>query len=68
MPATDLVAVDAEACPACDEPVKHIEIYEPALFVHAGYGATRRRVLRFCRDPLCGWWLDAATDETSPRR
>jgi endogenous inhibitor of DNA gyrase (YacG/DUF329 family) len=45
------VPVDLNACPTCRDPVRYGWYDQPALFLFGGYGATERRVFRYC--PTC---------------
>ena len=60
-----LVPLDRHACPDCAQPLGHLVIWQRALLRHAGYGATRRSVVRRC--PACGWHLEAEQSEVTPR-
>lgn len=60
-----LVPLVAGHCPNCGIPVDAETVDQPALFLHGGYGGTRRTVTRFCVG--CGWELRTETSERSPR-
>jgi len=58
-----LVALDPDTCPDCGRRLRLEILDQAALFIHAGYGATLRTVVRHCR---CGWALDAVRGEVRP--
>jgi len=60
-----LVAIDPDLCPACGDATERDVIYEPALFFHGGYGATRSTTTRRCHP--CGWSLIVDVTEANPR-
>lgn len=56
------VAVDR--CPTCHADTSTVELHEPALVRHAGYGGTRHTTTTCCT--RCDWSLVTATGETRP--
>jgi len=60
------VLVGHDVCPECQAPATDVTYDEPALFIHGGYGATRRTVVRHCRR-FCGWAVERERVERSPR-
>ena len=42
---------DPDACTRCGAPTRTVELHEPALLRHGGYGATRRT--RYVACPTC---------------
>lgn len=53
-------------CPACGYRLDWVTVESDALFVHGGYGATRRVVAAHC--PACTWALVVLVDEVRPPR
>ena len=62
---TSLVALSREHCPDCNADLTLYQTDQPALFKHAGYGATDRVVLGLC--PACGYSRQRERSEISPR-
>lgn len=60
---TALVLVGTRLCPACRLPTRSYRLEQPALFRHAGFGATIRSTIRWC---LCGWALLVDSTEVRP--
>lgn len=58
---TDLVPLGRDACPSCLGALDQHVWDEPALFLHGGYGATKRTTVRRCRG--CAW--TALPDEST---
>lgn len=50
-----LVPIRPDVCPDCDSHLRTGVWEQPAVIRHAGYGATRRTVFRWC--PRCTWSL-----------
>lgn len=53
-------------CPDCGGPLTAVSVEEDALFVHGGYGATRRTTWDVCSGPQCRWSYERAVDEIRP--
>lgn len=58
-----IVALPRDRCPVDQLPLAISTVSQPALFRHAGYGATYTTTFRTCR---CGWRLVAQGQETKP--
>lgn len=54
----------SDRCPDCDTGLGVYQVDQPALFIHGGYGASVRTILRSC--PRCGWQLIAERGEVRP--
>ncbi len=54
------------SCPRYSQPLESVTHSMPALFRHAGHGAVRTTVSRFCAP--CGFDGGAAVSETNPRK
>lgn len=61
---TKLAKLPRGRCPACRARLNTMIIHQPALFIHAGYGATERTTIRWCR--ACGWSIVAERTEVRP--
>lgn len=64
-PGTGLAVLDPDVCPNDGTPLRADGMDEPALFLHGGYGATRRTVVLTC--PTCAWGITREVGEISPR-
>lgn len=53
-------------CPACGGPLTEAVVETPALFIHGGYGATRRSTWAICPDTDCRWSIERVVEETRP--
>lgn len=53
-------------CPRCGAFLEHLEMAEPTLFRHGGYGATRVTEYRLCTAPGCRWELLSSVKEVNP--
>lgn len=60
-----LVPLSHSGCPDCDGIVVTQVIMEPALFIHGGYGATRKTTVSICFG--CGYSHVGEISEVSPR-
>ena len=58
-----LVPLAADRCPSCEQPLALETVDQPALFIHAGHGATERTTTRHCP---CGWRMVAQCQEVRP--
>lgn len=52
-------------CPTCAGPVVTQVVTEPALFIHGGYGASRRTTVEICFDCRTARLLEVT--EVNPR-
>lgn len=64
MSGTALEALHPEHCPDCGEELVMVEVDQPALFFHGGYGATERTIVATCP---CGYALQRERSEITPR-
>lgn len=64
-PGAALVPLDPDVCPNDGTTLVPDGMDEPALFLHGGYGATRRTVVLTC--PTCSWGITREVSEISPR-
>lgn len=60
-----LVPLKDQGCPDCGGAVVKQVIWEPAPFVHGGYGATRQTTVEVCFG--CGWSFVGSISEVNPR-
>lgn len=59
-----LMHLSPDACAACGAEAIEWVTHEPALFLHGGYGATRRTIVAACGE--CGWSLIREVGEVAP--
>lgn len=62
---TALVPLDPDVCPTCAATLVRYTWGQPALFLHAGYGATEVITRRWCVE--CGWTIGPDIATESPR-
>jgi hypothetical protein len=60
---TALATIPRNTCPDCGQPLDTYQADQPALFTHAGYGATERTTVAHC---TCGWSLTRERSEVRP--
>lgn len=65
---TTALALCAPGCPACGAPLIQSTVDQPALFVHGGYGATRRTTWAICVSADCRWSHERVIEEIRPDR
>lgn len=61
---TALATTDPDSCPDCGEPLRRIEVNQPALFIHGGYGHGDQTIYASCP---CGWSIQRERNATNPR-
>lgn len=55
-------------CPECGTPLIAASIHQPALFIHGGYGATKKITWALCPNKECRWSLEHVIEEVRPDR
>lgn len=60
---TALVPLAGGFCPLCERELDLETVDQPALFIHAGHGATERTTTRHC---VCGWRMVEQRQEVRP--
>ena len=62
------LAIREPGCPECGTPLIAASIAQPALFIHGGYGATRKITWAVCPNGECRWTLEHTIEEIKPDR